>query len=41
MEETYPLLPYESTTRKIMRKEAKKVKPIDYALLAELDDQEV
>ena len=41
MEETYPLLPYESTTKEDYEERIKKVKPIDYALLAELDDQEV
>jgi ribonucleoside-diphosphate reductase alpha chain len=37
-EETYPLLPYESTTKKDYEERMGKVKPIDYELLAELDD---
>jgi adenosylcobalamin-dependent ribonucleoside-triphosphate reductase len=37
-EETYPLLPYESTTQEDYEERMGKVKPIDYELLAELDD---
>jgi adenosylcobalamin-dependent ribonucleoside-triphosphate reductase len=37
-EETYPLLPYESTTKEDYEERMGKVKPIDYELLAELDD---
>ena len=40
MEETYPLLPYECTTKEDYEERIKKVKPINYALLAELDDSE-
>lgn len=40
MEETYPLLPYECTTKKDYEERMKHVKPIDYELLAELDDAE-
>lgn len=40
MEETYPLLPYECTTKEDYEDRMKKVKPIDYELLAELDDSE-
>ncbi|MBP1753991.1 MAG: hypothetical protein H6Q59_389 [Firmicutes bacterium] len=40
MEETYPLLPYECTTKEDYEERMKKVKPIDYELLAELEDDE-
>lgn len=40
MDETYPLLPYESTTREDYEERIKNIKPIDYELLAELDDDE-
>jgi ribonucleoside-diphosphate reductase alpha chain len=40
MEETYPLLPYESTTKEDYEERLKNIKPIDYELLAELDDDE-
>jgi len=40
MEETYPLLPYECTTKEDYEKRMDRVKPIDYELLAELDDAE-
>jgi adenosylcobalamin-dependent ribonucleoside-triphosphate reductase len=40
MEETYPLLPYECTTKEDYEKRMERVKPIDYGLLAELDDAE-
>ena len=40
MDETYPLLPYESTTKEDYEKRLKTIKPIDYELLAELDDDE-
>jgi ribonucleoside-diphosphate reductase alpha chain len=40
MDETYPLLPYESTTKEDYEERIKNVKPIDYELLAELDDDE-
>ena len=39
-DETYPLLPYESTTKEDYEERLKNIKPIDYALLAELDDDE-
>jgi hypothetical protein len=38
MEETYPLLPYECTTKEDYEERMKLVKPIDYNLLAEMDD---
>jgi adenosylcobalamin-dependent ribonucleoside-triphosphate reductase len=40
MDETYPLLPYESTTKEDYKERLKSIKPIDYELLAELDDDE-
>jgi len=40
MDETYPLLPYESTTKEDYEERLKNIKPIDYELLAELDDDE-
>jgi adenosylcobalamin-dependent ribonucleoside-triphosphate reductase len=40
MEETYPLLPYECTTKEDYEERMKLVKPIDYSLLAEMDDAE-
>lgn len=40
MEETYPLLPYECTTREDYEERMKKVKAIDYELLAAMDDAE-
>ncbi|MHB8129735.1 MAG: ribonucleoside-triphosphate reductase, adenosylcobalamin-dependent [Mobilitalea sp.] len=40
MEETYPLLPYECTTKEDYEERMKQVKPIDYELLAEMDDAE-
>jgi hypothetical protein len=40
MEETYPLLPYECTTKEDYEERMKFVKPIDYMLLAEMDDAE-
>lgn len=39
-DETYPLLPYESTTKEDYEERLKNIKPIDYELLAELDDDE-
>lgn len=36
-EETYPLLPYESTTREDYEKRIQMIKPIDYELLARLE----
>ncbi|MBE6086872.1 MAG: ribonucleoside-triphosphate reductase, adenosylcobalamin-dependent [Clostridium beijerinckii] len=39
-DETYPLLPYESTTKEDYEERIKNVKPIDYELLAELDDDD-
>lgn len=39
-DETYPLLPYESTTKEDYEERIKNIKPIDYELLAELDDDE-
>lgn len=38
MEETYPLLPYECTTREDYESRMDQIKPIDYELLAALDD---
>jgi ribonucleoside-triphosphate reductase (thioredoxin) len=40
MEETYPLLPYECTTKEDYEERMGHIKPIDYDLLAELDDSE-
>lgn len=40
MDETYPLLPYESTTKEDYEERVKNVKPIDYELLALLDDDD-
>jgi ribonucleoside-diphosphate reductase alpha chain len=40
MEETYPLLPYECTTREDYYKRMEQVRPINYELLARLDDAE-
>ena len=40
MDETYPLLPYESTTKEDYEERLKNIRPIDYELLAELDDDE-
>ena len=40
MEETYPLLPYECTTKEDYERRIKLVKPIDYDRLALLDDSE-
>lgn len=40
MDETYPLLPYESITKEDYEERLKTVKPIDYELLSELDDDE-
>ncbi|MDF2820238.1 MAG: ribonucleoside-triphosphate reductase, adenosylcobalamin-dependent [Clostridiales bacterium] len=37
-EETYPLLPYECTTKEDYEERMKHVKPIDYELLEKLDD---
>lgn len=38
MEETYPLLPFECTTKEDYEERMKSVKPIDYELLASLED---
>ena len=38
MEETYPLLPYECTTKEDYEQRLQQIKPIDYELLARLDD---
>ena len=38
MEETYPLLPYECTTKEDYEERIRLIKPIDYELLARLDD---
>ncbi|MDF2537367.1 MAG: hypothetical protein K0S76_388 [Herbinix sp.] len=38
MEETYPLLPYECTTKDDYERRLSMVKPIDYELLADLED---
>lgn len=40
MEETYPLLPYECTTKEDYEERIQKVKPIDYDLLARYDSDE-
>jgi adenosylcobalamin-dependent ribonucleoside-triphosphate reductase len=40
MEETYPLLPYECTTKEDYDLRIQQVKPIDYDLLAQLDDED-
>ncbi len=40
LEETYPLLPYECTTREDYERRLKLVKPIDYELLALMEDSE-
>jgi ribonucleoside-diphosphate reductase alpha chain len=40
LEETYPLLPYECTTKEDYEERMKLVKEIDYNLLAEMDDAE-
>jgi ribonucleoside-diphosphate reductase alpha chain len=40
MDETYPLLPYEAIDKEEYEERIKNVKPIDYDLLAELDDDE-
>lgn len=40
LEETYPLLPYECTTKEDYENRMKQLKPIDYELLAKLDDSE-
>jgi len=40
MEETYPLLPFESTTKEDYEERMKNVKPIDLDLLAQFDDAE-
>ena len=39
-EETYPLLPFESTTKEDYEERMQQMKPIDYELLASLDDAE-
>lgn len=38
MEETYPLLPYECTTKEDYEQRIRGIKPIDYELLARFDD---
>ncbi|PRR83413.1 ribonucleoside-triphosphate reductase, adenosylcobalamin-dependent [Clostridium vincentii] len=40
MDETYPLLPYEAIAQEDYEERIKNIKPIDYELLAELDDDE-
>lgn len=40
IEETYPLLPYECTTKEDYEERLKKIKTIDYELLAEFDDDQ-
>lgn len=40
LEETYPLLPFECTTKEDYEERMKRINPIDYNLLAELDDDE-
>lgn len=39
-EETYPLLPYECTTKEDYEERIKRIKPFDYELLATMDDAE-
>lgn len=39
-EETYPLLPYERTTKEDYEERIKNIKPFDYELLARLEDEE-
>lgn len=41
MEETYPLLPYECTTKEDYEERIRKAKPIDYDLLAKYDSDEL
>ncbi len=40
MEETYPLLPFEATTKEEYERRIQTIKPFDYELLAKLDDAE-
>ncbi|NLJ97328.1 MAG: ribonucleoside-triphosphate reductase, adenosylcobalamin-dependent [Clostridiales bacterium] len=40
MDETYPLLPYESTTKEDYEERIKNIKPIDYQVLARYDNDE-
>ena len=40
MEETYPLLPFERTTKEDYEARLEKLKPFDYELLARFEDQE-
>lgn len=40
LEETYPLLPYECTTKEDYEERMQQMKPIDYELLAHFDDDE-
>lgn len=40
MEETYPLLPYEATTKEDYEERIKNIKPIDYKLLEYFDNDE-
>ncbi len=40
LEETYPLLPYECTTKEDYENRVGQIKPIDYGLLAKLEDSE-
>lgn len=40
MEETYPLLPFEKTTKEDYEQRVKHIKPLDYELLARLDDDQ-
>lgn len=40
LEETYPLLPFECTTREDYEERIRKIRPIDYNILAEFDDDE-
>lgn len=40
LDETYPLLPYEAISREEYERRLKEIKPLDYDLLAELDDDE-
>lgn len=41
MEETYPLLPFETTTREDYEERIRRIKPIDYELLALYDNDEL
>ena len=40
LDETYPLLPYEAISREEYERRIREIKPLDYDLLAEFDDDE-